>query len=299
MRARMHRIAVAVKDLDKSIKDYEKLTGAKFHKTGDSVAQQAGVIVAAAWDAGVELVTPFPGSDHPMAKGLDDFIAARGEGIIAVGMATDDLDGAVAIAGEMGIKPLRPKYVFTQHELDEEFGGVFTRFEESALDSGTQLGYTLAYNIIEEVQPPPGSRAKNDVLRNTVRDWWKALERADFKTVVSHLADDVEWSVVGLGHIMPHGGVYRGKKTIEEELMPTYATLYDTKSVKFDITSIVAEDPMVVMSFVMNAKTNQGRDWKDVNYVSTIKFENGKIKTIAEFADTLKAKNVHFPDHPG
>jgi len=300
MKAKLHRVAIVVKDLDKSIEQYAKLTGATFHKTGDAVAKQAGAIVAAAWDAGIELVMPFPGSDHPTAVELEQFLETRGEGPVAIGMVCDDMERSVEIAGDLGMPQLRPKYVFSQKELEDEFGGVFSRFEEIVLNSTGKLGYTMALNTLEEIEPAPGSKAKNDLLRNRVRDWWKALERADFDAVVDYLHDDVEWHVVGLGNILPGGGVVRGKNTVRTEMLPNlYAGLYQTDSVKFDITAIVAEDPMVFMSFVMNARTNSGKDWKDVNYVSTIKFEGGKIKTIHEFPDTLKAKNVHFPDFEG
>lgn len=150
MKTRLHRIAVAVRDLDKAIATYEKLSGGKFHKTGEAVAKEAGVHVAAAWDVGIELVSPVKGCDNPITRNLEALLEARGDCVCGVGFCTDDLDATIRSAGELGIKPMLPTFEFTQEQIDQEFAGKYTRFAECPLDSATQLGFLWAANIIEE-----------------------------------------------------------------------------------------------------------------------------------------------------
>ncbi|MET0987927.1 MAG: VOC family protein [Steroidobacteraceae bacterium] len=153
MKATLHRVAIAVKDLEASIALYEKLLGTTFHRTGEAVAKEAGVYVAAAWDAGVELVTAVPGSSNPTAKQIKDFLEQHGEGVFAVGFSTNDLEAAHRVAEHAGIRKLFPTFKFSQKQLDEEFNGAFTRFEETVLDTYDKMGYQFAYNIIEEKKP--------------------------------------------------------------------------------------------------------------------------------------------------
>jgi catechol 2,3-dioxygenase-like lactoylglutathione lyase family enzyme len=151
MKARIHRVAIAVRDLENSIILYEKLLGTTFHRTGEAVAKEAGVYVAASWEAGVELVTAAPGSDNPTAVQIREFLDGHGDsGVFAVGFSTNDLDAAHQAAGGAGIHKLLPTFEFTQQQLDEEFNGTFTKFQETVMDTYGKLGFQLAYNIIEE-----------------------------------------------------------------------------------------------------------------------------------------------------
>ena len=151
MKVKLHRIAIVVRDLEKAITFYEKLLNTKFHRTGEAVAKEAGVYVAAAWDAGVELVAPVPNCDHPSAIEIEGFLKTHGDsGIYAAGFSTDDLEAMHARAATVGVTPLLPTFKFTQKQHDEEFGGAFTRFEETIMKTYEEHGFQMAFNFIEE-----------------------------------------------------------------------------------------------------------------------------------------------------
>lgn len=151
MKAKLHRVGIVVKDLDTSIAMYEKLLGTTFHKSGDAVAEQAGVHVAAAWDAGVELVKPVSGSKNPIAIKMEEYLKTHGDGgVFAVGYRCDDIVAANKVSEELGMSNLLPTFKFTQEQIDAEFNGAYRRFEETVLDTLKKMGYLFAYNLIEE-----------------------------------------------------------------------------------------------------------------------------------------------------
>jgi 4-hydroxyphenylpyruvate dioxygenase-like putative hemolysin len=151
MSVTIHRIAVAVHDLDAAVELYTKLFDGNFKRTGEAVGEEAGVHVAADMALGIELVHPVPGSANPVAQKLEKFLAERGEGIFGAGFSAPDMDAALAHASEAGIEPLLPTFKFTQEQIDHEFDGAFSRFEETPLDSGDQTGAIYAINVIDPV----------------------------------------------------------------------------------------------------------------------------------------------------
>src|SRR5207244_12646198 len=116
MSAHIHRIAIAVNDLDAAVELYSTLFGGTFERTGEAVSQEAGVAVASDWQLGIELVTPVPGSENPIAKKMERFLAEKGEGIFAAGFRVDDMDAALAQARQARIEPLLPTFTFTAEQ---------------------------------------------------------------------------------------------------------------------------------------------------------------------------------------
>jgi hypothetical protein len=53
------------------------------------------------WDAGIELVSPLPGSGEP-AQAFTTFLGTRGEGLYSLVMDVDEVDGPEAIARRYG-----------------------------------------------------------------------------------------------------------------------------------------------------------------------------------------------------
>jgi 4-hydroxyphenylpyruvate dioxygenase-like putative hemolysin len=149
MPAKIHRIAVAVHDLDAAVELYTQLFDGTFTRTGDAVGEEAGVHVAADMALGIELVHPVPGSANPIAQKLTKFLAEQGEGIFGAGFCVPDMDAALAHAKQAGVDPMLPTFKFTQEQIDHEFQGAFKRFEETPLDSIDQTGVVYALNVIE------------------------------------------------------------------------------------------------------------------------------------------------------
>jgi catechol 2,3-dioxygenase-like lactoylglutathione lyase family enzyme len=147
--AKIHRIGIAVSDLDRAVERYTALFNGDFTRTGDAVGEEAGVHVAADWALGVELVQPVPGSANPIAQQMEKFLAEHGDGVFAVGFTVDDTETALKAAEAAGIKPLLPTFAFTDEQLQREFNGAFTKFEETVLDTRDEFGISHAFNAIE------------------------------------------------------------------------------------------------------------------------------------------------------
>ena len=60
-----------------------------------------GIRVLIDWDAGIELVSPVPGSGEVAAE-YTSFLATRGEGFFSVVMAVDEVEGPAAVARRYG-----------------------------------------------------------------------------------------------------------------------------------------------------------------------------------------------------
>ncbi|MET0984576.1 MAG: nuclear transport factor 2 family protein [Steroidobacteraceae bacterium] len=134
-----------------------------------------------------------------------------------------------------------------------------------------------------------------DELCAIVREWWSAVEQGDMAKVASMLTEDMTWEVMFVGQLMPRGGLFQGRKLIEEELLVMIPTLYYVPGqTKFDITALYVDDPYVVMEFTINAITATGRPYNDVKYISVITIEGGKIKYAREYPDALAAKAGHL-----
>ena len=149
--ARIHRIAVAVKDLDAAVEFYSTMLGATFERTGEAVSRETGVAVAADWNLGLEIMSPVPGSDNPIAQKIERFLAESGEGICGAAYVVDDMAAAIQRARDAGLDTLRA-FSFTKDQLDAEFGGAFTRFEETVLDSTERCGATYGLVVLENEQ---------------------------------------------------------------------------------------------------------------------------------------------------
>jgi len=149
MTTKIHRIAIAVKDIDAGIDRYSKLFGATFVKTAEAVSQHVGVYVASDWAMGIELASPVPGSLNPVAMRMEKFLAKNGEGVFGTAFVVDDMTMALEKANKAGVKELMPTFSFTPEQLEAEFAGLFTRFEETLLDSEDNCGFTVAFCLFE------------------------------------------------------------------------------------------------------------------------------------------------------
>jgi catechol 2,3-dioxygenase-like lactoylglutathione lyase family enzyme len=142
----VNRIMIAVHDLDKAKQQYSDLLGATFvdaHWTGEPF----GISVSIAWDAGIELCAPLPGRETDSA--VSQFLAHRGEGIMAVFFGVDDGDLAMERASALGYGCVN-SLDYSQEEIDEHLGGLFSRYQEFNLDSGARCGFGVTLARIDE-----------------------------------------------------------------------------------------------------------------------------------------------------
>jgi len=131
----INRVTIAVKDLEKGMDFFSSLLGATFHEaTADDVVT-LGIRAAMSWDAGIELVSPMPGRD----SFVTEIIQQRGEGLIGVVFAVDDVEAAREAAKALGVGTWY-SLDYDQETIDKHLQGRFTKYKEYMLDAETSFG---------------------------------------------------------------------------------------------------------------------------------------------------------------
>lgn len=141
----VNRVTIAVKDLEKGKALYSELLGATFHPANAEDAAAMGIAVAMSWDAGIELVAPLPGRE----SFVKSIIETRGEGLIGVVFAVDDVEAAKKAAGELGIR-IWHSLDYSQEEIDRHLQGRFKKYKEYMLDPSGTMGVGA---VIGEFEP--------------------------------------------------------------------------------------------------------------------------------------------------
>lgn len=142
----VNRVMIAVHDMDKAKRLYSDLLGATF-VDADWTGAPFGINVAIAWDAGIELCAPMPGREQDSA--VSQFLAQRGEGVMNVFFGVDDGDAARDRAAALGYGCVNA-LDYTQAEIDQHLGGLFSRYQEITLASGAQCGFAITLARIDE-----------------------------------------------------------------------------------------------------------------------------------------------------
>jgi methylmalonyl-CoA/ethylmalonyl-CoA epimerase len=142
----VNRVMIAVHDLEKAKQQYRDLLGATFIDA-DWTGEPWGINVSIAWDAGIELCAPMPGQEQNSA--VSQFLAQRGEGVMNVFFGVDDGEAANERASALGYGSINV-LDYTQAEIDQHLGGLFSKYQEFTLDSGSSLGFAVTLARIDE-----------------------------------------------------------------------------------------------------------------------------------------------------
>ena len=142
----VNRVMIAVHDIEQAKQQYSDLLGATF-VDADWTGEPFGIKVSIAWDAGIELCAPMPGREKDSA--VSPFLAHRGEGIMNVFFGVDDGDAVNARASALGYGCVNA-LDYTQEEIDEHLGGMFTRYQEFTLNSAERCGFAITLAQIDE-----------------------------------------------------------------------------------------------------------------------------------------------------
>lgn len=148
MKAKLHHVGIAVRDLEKAVAQFETLFDGKFRRAGPELAKQSGLMVAADWRIGIELVTPIDGATQESAVRVREFLDTRGEGVFGMVHDVEKLSDGEERAERAGYR-LLSRVIFAKDQIDEELGGAFERFEESMYDTFDDFGCTLGYQVME------------------------------------------------------------------------------------------------------------------------------------------------------
>ena len=146
----VNRVMIAVPEMESAKRRYSDLLGATF-VDADWTGEPFGISVSIAWDAGIELCAPLPGREETSA--VSQFLAQRGEGVMTVFFGVDDCDAAFERASAQGYDSINA-LDYTQEEIDQHLGGLFTRYQEYFLNSGARFGFTVALARIDEKSQP-------------------------------------------------------------------------------------------------------------------------------------------------
>ncbi len=141
----VNRVTIAVKDLQKGIDTYSKLLGATFHSANAEDAAKFGIEVAMSWDAGIELVAPLPDRESH----VKNFIKQRGEGLMGVIFAVDDVDDAKGAALALEAQ-IWHELDYDQAEIDTHLQGRFTKYKEYMLSPEGTCGVGP---VIAQIEP--------------------------------------------------------------------------------------------------------------------------------------------------
>jgi methylmalonyl-CoA/ethylmalonyl-CoA epimerase len=140
----VNRVVIAVKDLDEATALYSRLLGATFHDDSAS-SESYGMRVAISWDAGIELCAPLPGHDSFTKR----FIEQRGEGLMSVVFAVDDLDEARERAENLGIGTIA-YFEYEQDRMSEYLRDGYKSYKECILNSIDSCSFGVVVTQMEQ-----------------------------------------------------------------------------------------------------------------------------------------------------
>ncbi len=142
----VNRVIVAARNFEESKSFYADLLGADFHDASWT-GEPFGIQVAISWNAGIEVCAPMPGRESDCA--ITPFLEEHGEGVMNVVFNVQNADESLARARAAGTEALHP-IDYTQAEIDQHLGGLFTKYKEYFLDTAQQCGYTITLGQLEE-----------------------------------------------------------------------------------------------------------------------------------------------------
>jgi ketosteroid isomerase-like protein len=119
-----------------------------------------------------------------------------------------------------------------------------------------------------------------------VKNFYGALGKGDIATVLSMITDDAEWEMPHPRELVPFGGKWQGK----EEVKKFFATMHDSVQVKgFDLQEFLADqDKVIVIGHMKGVALPTGKEYEN-DLVAVWTVENGKIKGMRDFMDTVQA----------
>lgn len=119
-----------------------------------------------------------------------------------------------------------------------------------------------------------------------VKQAYAALGKGDIPAFMNLLADDVVWDMPHPRESVPFGGKWHGHEGLKEFLgvMRDYTQMKQMKLAEF----IAQNDKVVVVGYVKVLAKPTNREYEN-ELVAVWTVENGKIKEMKDFMDTVQA----------
>jgi len=119
-----------------------------------------------------------------------------------------------------------------------------------------------------------------------VKQFYAALGKGNIPGVLDLLAEDVEWEMPHPREIVPFGGIWRGR----EEVGKFFAVTHEyTEFKKVELREYIAQNNKVVVLGYTKVLVRANQREYDNELVAIWTVENGKIKQMRDFMDTVPA----------
>jgi uncharacterized protein (TIGR02246 family) len=127
-----------------------------------------------------------------------------------------------------------------------------------------------------------------DATRQLIQRFLRARADNDYDAIFELLADDAQWSPPASSSLGP----YTGREEVAKALAGGAAgAILDVSTIKRDVRKVVVDGDTAVVQQTTSAKTVKGLDYVN-EYCWIYTFENGRIRVLDEYADTLLAARI-------
>jgi ketosteroid isomerase-like protein len=129
--------------------------------------------------------------------------------------------------------------------------------------------------------------------KQVVRRYLDALVAGDMDIVRDSFTDDAVWTI----HAdLPIAGPWHGREQIVDEFLTAVGgALYEPGSVAFEFPTLIADGPVVVLEWRVQARTARGGEYANA-YCGLFIVRDGRIAEVREYLDSLYAARTLFAD---
>jgi len=127
-----------------------------------------------------------------------------------------------------------------------------------------------------------------EASKAVVRSYFERAQAGDPK-LGELFADDVSWWIPAGS---PMGGTYRGREAVLAMLGRAFG-LYDVPTMKLELPILFGEGPHVCVLFRVDSRTARGTHHQ-CDYLALFEVERGRIRSVREFFDTHRVREVVF-----
>jgi uncharacterized protein len=122
--------------------------------------------------------------------------------------------------------------------------------------------------------------------KEIARKTWESAVKGDVDSAAANLAEEVSWMLPA--SVSP-GGPMKGKQAVTG-FFKSLGTAFPG-GLKTEIRRVYGEGDVVVMELSNKGQSAKGKPY-DNEYCFVLEFENGKVRRVREYTDTVKVREV-------
>jgi ketosteroid isomerase-like protein len=119
---------------------------------------------------------------------------------------------------------------------------------------------------------------------------FEAMEAGNGDVVGELLAEDVTWTFPG---DFEFSGTHVGKASVFSDLLAVTGPYFEPGHLSIEMRNLISHGNLVVAEYIGRNRTVTGRDYENP-YVFVLEVENGKIKAIRTYTDTIHTRKVMY-----